>query len=348
MSRFHYFLIKRSINIVVVIFSTLVLTLALLGSAMDKILIDSARYDVVNSITQGKYKFQSLDERQKYINSQIQLQVKILGLDEPWYSPKRFANTLSKLATLDLGKSNFFTSDSGSSSVKDIILEKMPRTILLFTTSTVVVSIIGLYLGGFFADRSGSVWDKGNSFIAVLSSSFPSWWVGMLMIFAFAYLFHIFPARSTPLTPPSDPYYVLDLLYHMALPFITLVIVSFSAWSYIVRYFLGGILREDYILAKAAMGLPRRRIIYSHALKNAAPPILTSIVLSLAASFGGAIIIEAVFDWPGMGKLYYDAISVMDIPIIIGISYILTLIFVITIFVTDIIYAYFDPRVKVG
>jgi peptide/nickel transport system permease protein len=192
------------------------------------------------------------------------------------------------------------------------------------------------------------MWDKGNSFLAVSSSSFPVWWVGMLMIFAFAYVFHIFPARSTPLTPPSDPYYVLDLLYHMALPLITLVIVSFSAWAYIVRYFLGGILREDYISAKSAMGIPRRRIVYSHALKNAAPPILTSIALSLAASFGGAIIIEAVFGWPGMGKLYYDAISVMDIPIIIGITYVLTLIFVLTIFVTDIIYAYFDPRVKVG
>jgi peptide/nickel transport system permease protein len=315
---------------------------------MDKILINTIRFDAVNSVTEAKYKFQNSDERQKYINTQIQLQTKILGLDEPWYSPKRIANTIFKLGTLDLGKSNFFTSDSGSSSVRDIIVEKLPRTILLFTSSTVIVSLIGLYLGAFLADKSGSMWDRGNSFLAVSSSSFPVWWVGMLMIFAFAYVFHIFPARSTPLTPPSDPYYVLDLLYHMALPLITLVIVSFSAWAYIVRYFLGGILREDYISAKSAMGIPRRRIVYSHALKNAAPPILTSIALSLAASFGGAIIIEAVFGWPGMGKLYYDAISVMDIPIIIGITYVLTLIFVITIFVTDIIYAYFDPRVKVG
>ena len=331
----------------VVIFSTLVLTLALLGSAMDKILIDSARYDVVNSVIQGKYKFQSLDERQKYINTQIQLQVKILGLDEPWYSPKRFTNTLFKLATLDLGKSNFFTSDSGSSSVKDIILEKLPRTILLFTTSTVTVFLIGLYLGGFFADRSGSLWDKGNSVVAVSSTSFPVWWIGMLMIYAFAYLVHIFPARSTPLIPPSDPYYVVDLLYYMALPFITLVIVSFSASAYIVRYFLGGILREDYISAKSAMGIPRRRIVYSHALKNAAPPILTSIVLALTSSFGGSIIIEEVFGWPGMGKLYYDAILVTDTPMIIGITYIFVLMFVIAVFILDIIYAHFDPRVKV-
>jgi peptide/nickel transport system permease protein len=332
----------------IVVFATLVLTLALLGSTMDKILIDSVRYDAVNAVNEGKFKLQSSDERQKYVNSQIQLHVKNLGLDEPWYSPNRFANTLFRLAVLDLGKSYFFTSDSGSSSVRNIILEKLPRTLLLFTTSTIIVSIIGLYLGGFFAGKSGSIWDRTNSFLAVVSSSFPSWWIGMLMIFAFAFSYHIFPARSTPLTVPSDPYYILDLLYHMMLPLITIVLVSFSTWAYIVRYFLVGILREDYILAKAAMGVPKKRILYSHALKNAAPPILTGIALSLATSFGGAIILESVFDWPGMGKLYYDAISAMDVPVIIGLTYVFTLIFVITIFVTDIIYAYFDPRVKVG
>ena len=118
----------------------------------------------------------------------------------------------------------------------------------------------------------------------------------------------------------------------MTLPLITLVLVSFSAWSYIVKYFIVGILREDYITAKRAMGLPKKRIVYSHALKNAGPPIITAIALSLAGHLGGSIIIEAVFDWPGMGKLYYDAISVMDVPIIIGLTYVFTLIFVITIF----------------
>ena len=99
---------------------------------------------------------------------------------------------------------------------------------------------------------------------------------------------------------------------------------------------------------KGPTGLSKKRIVYSHALKNAGPPILTAIALSLASSFGGAIIIEAVFDWPGMGLLYYNAISAMDVPIIIGLTYMFTLIFVITIFVTDIIYAFLDPRVKVG
>jgi peptide/nickel transport system permease protein len=256
-------------------------------------------------------------------------------------------NTVLKVMVLDLGKSNYLTSDSGSTNVRDIILEKMPKTVLLFTTSTLIITIIGLYLGAFVASRAGSLWDKLNSAFAVFSSSFPAWWVGMLMIFAFSFTYHIFPARATPLTDPSHPSYIFDVLYHMLLPLITIVIVGFGSWAYIVRYFVIGILGEDYIMAKRAAGIPEKRILYSHALKNAAPPIITVVALSLTSSFGGAIIVEAVFGWPGMGSLYYQAIGFLDIPVIIGLTYISTLIFILTVFLTDIVYAYFDPRVKI-
>jgi peptide/nickel transport system permease protein len=248
--------------------------------------------------------------------------------------------------TLDLGRSQFFTTDYGSSNVRDIIFEKVPKTILLFTTATICVTVIGIFLGTYVAGKEGSWWDKSNSIFAIFSNSFPSWWVAMLMILLFAYTLHIFPARATPLSSPSDPTYVLDLLYHMALPLITLIIVSFGAWAYIVRYFLINILNEDFIHAKRTMGISRRRILYSHALRNAGPPIATAVGLALAASFGGAIITEAVFDWPGMGKLYYDAIGVLDVPIIIGLTFVSTIIFLVTIFITDISYTLLDPRVK--
>lgn len=345
---FGRFLVRRSANMLIVLFATLVLTISLLGPTMDRILTDATRFSIVDEVNHGKLKFQSPQERQQYIEDRVQFQVKTLGLDEPWYSPKRFTNTVLKVMTLDLGRSNFFTSDSGSSSVRDIILERVPKTILLFTTSTLVITVIGLYLGAYVANKSGSVLDRLNSAFAVFSGSFPTWWVGILMIFAFAFAYHIFPARATPLTAPSDPAYVPDLLYHMLLPLITIVAVGFGSWAYIVRYFVVGILGEDYIAAKRASGVPEKRIIYSHALKNAAPPIVTVIALSLAGSFGGAITVEAVFDWPGMGSLYYQAIGFFDIPVIIGLTYVSTLIFVITVFVTDIVYAYFDPRVKVG
>lgn len=332
----------------VVLFATLVLTLALLGPTMDRILLEAVRFNVTEEIIHREIRFQSTDERQRYIESEIERRTRDLGLDEPWYYPKRFTNTVLRVMVLDLGKSNFITSDSGSQNVRDIILERLPKTILLFTTTTLIVTVIGIYLGAFVANRAGSLPDRLNSAFAVFSGSFPTWWVGMLMIFAFAFTYHIFPARSTPLTSPSDPAYVLDLLWHMLLPLITIVLVSFGSWAYTVRYFLVGVLAEDYIAAKRTAGIPEKKILYSHALKNAAPPIVTVIALSLAGSFGGAITIEAVFDWPGMGSLYYEAIAFMDIPVIIGLTYVSTVIFVIAVFVTDIVYAYFDPRVKVA
>jgi len=99
-------------------------------------------------------------------------------------------------------------------------------------------------------------------------------------------------------------------------------------------------------LQKNLLVLIKKNIIYKHALKNAAPPIITILALSLSGSLGGAIITEAVFDWPGMGRLYFEAISVMDLPIIIGATYVLTVLFLISIFVADLLYGYFDPRVK--
>lgn len=333
---------------VIVLFATLILTIALLGPTMDKILTDAIKYYAVEEVNQKDLKFANAAERQRYIDARVSRQIQTIGLDEPWYAPKRFANTVLKVMVLDLGRSNYLTSESGSPKVQDIILEKMPKTVLLFTTSTLIVTVIGLYLGAFVGNRSGSVWDRLNSTFAVFSTSFPTWWVGMLMIFAFAFTYHIFPSQARPLTPPSDPSYALDLLYHMLLPLITIVLVGFGAWAYTVRYFVIGILGEDYIAAKRAAGVRESRIVYSHALKNAAPPIVTVVALSLAGSLSGAITIEAVFGWPGMGSLYYQAIGFLDIPIIIGITYVLTVIFVLTVFVTDLIYAYFDPRVKVG
>jgi peptide/nickel transport system permease protein len=333
---------------VIVLFSTLILTIALLGPTMDKILLDAVRSYVVDEVNHSNIRFQSTEERQNYIDQRIDLQIMTIGLDEPWYAPKRFTNTVLKVMVLDLGNSNYLTSESGSANVRDIILEKMPKTILLFTTSTLVITVIGIYLGALVANRAGSLWDKLNSAYAVFSGSLPTWWVGMLMIFAFSFTYHIFPARATPLTSPSDPFYAFDMLYHMLLPLLTIVLVGFGSWAYIVRYFVVGILGEDYILAKRAAGIPDKRILYSHALKNAAPPIITVVALSLAGSFGGAITVEAVFGWPGIGSLYYQAIGFFDIPIIIGLTYISTLIFIVTVFLTDIIYAYFDPRVKVA
>jgi len=334
-----------------VLMITLLITVALVGSNMDTILTQGIVFQVRAEITEDPTiaeSFSSVNEFERFVQNQIDYRIKILGLDEPWYSPQRIGLTMYKILLLDFGRATFLTSDAGSSDVKDIIFEKLPRTILLFTTATIIISIIGIFLGALSASKIGSIIDRITSSFAIISSSFPVWWIGMLMIFLFAFTWQIFPARATPDIPSSDPGYIGALLYHMTLPLITIVMIGFGSWAYLVRNFMVGIMQEDFITAKKIIGIKKDKIIYTHALKNAAPPIVTILALSLSGSLGGAIITEAVFDWPGMGRLYFEAITVMDLPIIIGSTYVLTVFFLVSIFIADLLYGYFDPRVRTG
>ncbi len=318
---------------------------------MDSILKQGVSFQVRSEITENPsiaQGFASPAEFENFVQSQIDQRVKQLGLDQPWYTPQRIGLTVYKILILDFGHATFLTSDSGSSDVRDILLEKLPKTVLLFTTATIIISIIGIFLGALSASKIKSKVDRLTSSFAVISSSFPVWWVGMLMIFVFSFTYQIFPARATPLVSPDDPEYFGALLYHMALPLITIVLIGFGAWAYLVRNFMIGVMQEDFITAKKTIGIKQEKIVYRHALKNAALPITTVIALSLSGSLGGAIITEAVFDWPGMGRLYFEAISVMDLPVIIGSTYVLTVFFLASIFIADLLYGFFDPRIKSG
>jgi len=332
-----------------VLMITLLITISLVGSNMDTILkqgiVFQVRAEVAENPTIAE-SFSSVEEYESFVQAQIDQRTKILGLDEPWFSPQRIGVTMYKILLLDFGHATFLTSDEGSSNVKDILFEKLPRTVLLFTTATIIISIIGIFLGALSSSKVGSIVDRITSSFAIISSSFPVWWIGILMIFLFAFTYQIFPARATPDIPSSDPRYIGSLLYHMALPLITIVLIGFGSWAYLVRNFMVGIMQEDFINAKKTIGISQKKIIYSHALKNAAPPIATILALSLSGSLGGAIITEAVFDWPGMGRLYFEAITVMDLPVIIGATYLLTVFFLISIFIADLLYGFFDPRVR--
>ena len=342
---------KRALVLFGVLMATLLLTVLLVGSNIDSILKKGIAIQVRSEIVENKdlvAGFAGTDELNSYIESQIQQRTKALGLDEPWYSPSRVGLAMYKILILDFGHSTFLTSDSGSTSVGDIILEKLPRTILLFTTATIIISIIGILVGAAAGSKVGSKIDKITSSFAIISSSFPVWWIGLLMIFVFSFWYGIFPARATPLVAPTDPTYFASLLYHMTLPIITIVLIGFGTWAYLVRNFMAGIMQEDFIFVKKTIGLKQRKIIFGSALKNAAPPIVTILALSLSGSLGGAIITEAVFDWPGMGRLYFEAITLMDLPVIIGATYVLTVFFLVSIFVSDLLYGYLDPRIRTG
>lgn len=332
-----------------VLLATVLITIAVVGSNMDVILKQGISVQVRTELAADPAtvaSFGTPEEFEAYVAGIVREREVLLGLDEPWYSPLRLGQSVYRVITLDFGHATFLTGDTGSTSVSEIILEKLPRTILLFTTATAAISLIGILLGALAGSRAGSAPDRATSAFAVASSSFPVWWVGILMIFLLAFTYQVFPARSTPDLPPTDPGYAASLLYHMALPLITLVLVGFGSWAYLVRNFMSGIMREDFVAAKAAIGIPRRRIVYTHALRNAAPPIVTVLALSLSGSLGGAIITEAVFDWPGMGRLYFEAITALDLPVIVGATFVLTVFFLASVLAADILYGYFDPRIR--
>ncbi|QLH08774.1 ABC transporter permease [Candidatus Nitrosotenuis sp. DW1] len=343
------YLATRGIILFCVLMTTLLLTIMLVGSNMDVILKKGVSIQVRSEITENQAlvgSFKDTKELDQFIQNSIDDRIKALGLDYPWYSPNRIGFSMYKIITLDFGHATFLSSDSGSSRVSDIILEKMPRTVLLFTTATIIISMIGIFLGALAGSKTGSKIDKVTSAFAVISGSFPVWWIGMMMIFVFSFTLHLFPARATPLISPSDPGYIPALLYHMALPLITIILIGFGTWAYLVRNFMVNVMQEDFVTVKKTIGIAQRKIVFQSALKNVAPPIITVLALSLSGSLGGAIITEAVFDWPGMGRLYFEAISVMDLPVIIGATYVLTAFFLISIFVSDLLYGYLDPRIK--
>lgn len=343
------YLATRGIILFCVLLTTLLLTIMLVGSNMDIILKKGVSIQIRSEITENKVlmnSFKDTKELDQFVQNRINDRIKNLGLDSPWYSPNRIALSMYKIITLDFGHATFLSSDSGSSLVSDIILEKLPRTVLLFTTATIIISLIGIFLGAIAGSKTGSKIDKMTSSFAVISGSFPVWWIGMLMIFVFAFTLHLFPARATPLIPSSDPGYIPSLLYHMTLPLITIVLIGFGTWAYMVRNFMVNVMHEDFVAVKKTIGISQRKIVFQSALKNVAPPIVTVLALSLSGSLGGAIITEAVFDWPGMGRLYFEAINVMDLPVIIGATYVLTAFFLISIFVSDLLYGYLDPRIR--
>ncbi|WP_458747156.1 ABC transporter permease [Candidatus Nitrosocosmicus sp. T] len=330
------------------------ITIFLLGSTIDKIMIDNIRLQITNSVfdslaeNQRLNQLQDPQERQSIIDKQVSIQIKSLGLDEPWYSPKKIINSLVQVMTLNLGNSRFFTTYDGSSSVNELIIEKVPNTILLFTTSSITVVAIGVVIGSYLAKREGKISDRVVAGLASVSQSVPPWWFSMIMIVLFSFLLQIFPARSTPLISPDTPGYFIDLLYHMTLPFITMVILGFASSVYYVKYIVLRIIDEDYIKALGIIGLPSRKILLRHALKNAGPQLTTMLGLGLTATLGGSILIEEIFDWPGMGNLFYNAVIQNDSPLIIGLVYFFTLLYLLTRLVLDLTLSILNPRIRTG
>lgn len=268
-------------------------------------------------------------------------------LDQPTW--KRVVWRAVDTLAFRFGESTLIKSSAGDTAVWNILLEALPRTILLFTSAIALDIIIGIWLGLKQAQRVGGWLDKLMSLATMTVYGMPTWWLGMLMIMAFAYVFKLFPSggmHSTP--PPSGLWHYFDTLYHLMLPTLTLVLLGFWGRALLTRNIVLGILQEDYIMAARARGLPERRVLYGHVMRAASPPLTTMALLSLLSSIGGNLVIEGIFSWPGLGNLYWIAIEQNDIPVLMGNLAITTALYMFGLVALDLIYGYLDPRIKVG
>lgn len=271
--------------------------------------------------------------------------IRVYELDKPfWYRVvKRTKDTL----TLNFGNTKMPI--FGETNVKKILATAIPRTVLLFTTAQIFVILIGLLLGVKAAQIAGSTLDRGVSILAMLTSSIPMWWFGMIAILVFSFELGWFPSGGMTSTPPKEGLaYYTDVLYHMVLPVGTIVFVLFGGWAWTTRNIMIGTMQEDFIMVARAKGVPERKVIYGHALRAAAPPIITMTIFGLLASIGGAIITEAVFSWPGMGRLYWTALQQNEVRLLMGVTFVTVALYLISMILADLAYGYLDPRVKVG
>jgi peptide/nickel transport system permease protein len=282
----------------------------------------------------------------------------IYALDKP--DLERIMSHAWNALTFKFGKSTFFQTTEGSKWVIDIVLERVPRSILLFTTEFVLVFLIAIALGLKKAQKPGSKFDKRTTLVSLLLTGVPAWWFGLMLILLFAYAIKpdgvngLFPAGGIMFNsseaaeiPNYSP--IFDVLYHLALPLMTLTVLAIWGSAYGIRNIVLGTLQEDFIMSARARGIPEDKVLFGHVLRTAAPPIVTMALLGLLNSlFAGAIIFEGIFNWPGLGLLFWEASNKSDIPVLLCDLTLNTMIFLAGLIILDLIYGFLDPRIKVG
>ncbi|ASJ10244.1 peptide ABC transporter permease [Thermococcus sp. P6] len=289
-------------------------------------------------------KSQGLEAFEQAKKAQKELLERKYELNLPLWQ-KVFRKTVRTLK-LDFGKTSMPI--FGTNNVSDIIKVAVPRSVLLFTTATIITIILGIFLGVRAARHAGSAFDRGLSVFALLTYSLPMWWTGMMFLLIFSYKLGWFPISSLFDPQLTGWAHVKDVLWKLTLPVLTYVFVAFGGWAWTTRNIMIGTLQEDFIMAAKAKGLPERKIIYGHALRAASPPIVTMIIFSLLGSLGGAIISELVFNYPGMGRLYWVALQQNETNLLIGLTYFFTVLYLAGVVLADMVYGFLDPRVKVG
>lgn len=269
------------------------------------------------------------------------------GLDKAWYI--RLPQQIGRILKLDFGCAKTLRSFSGSCEISTIVLERLSNTVLLTTVSFIFAGTFGLFLGLRAATNPGSITDRIISFWSVISNAMPAWWVGILAILVFAVSLNWLPTGGMYSSPPpigTLPRF-FDVLKHAILPVASLVTVTTGAYAYRIRAITLKSAQEPFVQFAYARGLSDARIRWHYVLRAAAPPIVTSLGIAFVWTFSGAILTETVFNWPGMGRLYMDALlGTPDEGIIVALTMLFAAMYMIMRFVIDIWNVILDPRMR--
>lgn len=250
-----------------------------------------------------------------------------LGLDRPYF--EQLGNYIWDALHGDLGTS-YQTLDS----VSENIMERLPKTILLAILAVAFATIIGVPLGIIAATKQNTIFDYVSSILALIGASVPSFWLGLMLIIAFA--------LNLGWLPPSG----LDTPSAWVLPVVSIGVFPIATIMRTTRSSMLEVIRQDYIRTARSKGITENQVIIRHALKNALIPVVTIVGMQLAFVMGGVIVLEAVFNIPGMGSLLKIAIGTNDYPTIQGIVLVTAVIMTLMNLIVDILYAYIDPRIK--
>jgi peptide/nickel transport system permease protein len=264
------------------------------------------------------------------------------GLDLPLW--QQFTDYCGKALTGDLGTSYQFHAPVG-----ELIAEKLPATLLLTGVAVVIYSAIGLWLGTRSAWRHGSLGDKLNTGVALTLWSVPSFWLGLLLIITFSVgigpIPGLFPTGGMESGDETGFGYVVDVAHHLVLPVLTLVAVGYAQTLLVMRSSLLDEMGSDYLTTARAKGLRDNAVRRRHAVPNALLPTVTMVFINLGHVAAGSILVETVFSWPGLGGLFYQALSVPDLPLVQGLFVVFAGAMIVMNLLADLLYPLLDPRV---
>lgn len=266
---------------------------------------------------------------------------KQFGLDGSTGS--QFVHYIEQTAQLNLGRS-YVSNDPVASEIQ----RKAGPTIALVGISTILSAVLGVLIGIAAAWKRGSKTDYAGTTFTMATYAMPDFWLGMLLLTAFAVAIPIFPVGgiTDPTGPSSGVGHILDEAKHMVLPALTLTLAYLGEYALIMRSSLLDTMREDYLVLARAKGLRDAAVRNRHAVPNALLPVTTLIAINFGFVLSGAIAVEAIFSWPGLGLATYDALKGPDLPMLQGLFLVFSAAVIVFNLIADLLYAYLDPRVR--